>query len=46
MAKAKSEYEVKDLLLEKLGQLGYKFVELKNYDKLLDNFLEQITVFN
>ena len=35
---AKSEYEVENLFIERLGTIGYKYIELKNYTEVMLNF--------
>ena len=46
MPKAKSEYQVESLYIERLGELGYEYVELKNYDDVCSNFREQFCKLN
>lgn len=46
MARAKSEYEVEDLFIDKLETLDYKYVELKNYDDVKANFRTQFCLLN
>lgn len=46
MAKAKSEYEVEDLFIDKLTQMGYEYVDLKNYDHVLNNFRTKLSELN
>ena len=46
MPRAKSEYEVEDLFIDKLQTLNYDYVELKNYDDVLDNFRTQLCTLN
>lgn len=46
MPRNKSEYEVEDLFIDRLESIGYKFVELKNYDDVLANFRTQLAAFN
>lgn len=41
-----SEYAVETLYIERLGELGYDYVELKNYDDVLANFREQFCKLN
>ncbi len=43
---AKSEYEVENLLIERLGTIGYKFIELRNYSDVLANCKVQLERFN
>ena len=35
-----SEYEVETKFIDRLESIGYVFVELKNYDDVLENFFE------
>lgn len=37
MPKAKSEYEVEELYIDRLDDMGYRYVELKNYDDVFTN---------
>lgn len=46
MPKVKTEYEVEKLFIERLCEIGYEYIELKNYDEVLENFREQIALFN
>ena len=46
MPRNKSEYEVEDLFIDRLESIGYKFVELRNYDDVLANFRTQLAAFN
>lgn len=41
-----SEYQVEDLLIKRLGTIGYNFVELKNYNEVKENFKAQLEIFN
>ena len=41
-----SEYEVENLFIERLGTIGYKYVELKNYTEVMLNFKTQLEEFN
>jgi len=43
---AKSEYEVENLFIERLGTIGYKYIELKNYTEVMLNFKKQLEEFN
>ena len=44
--KVQSEYEVESLFLDRLQEMDYKYVNLKNYDDVIRNFRERITKFN
>lgn len=46
MAKAKSEYEVEEMYLDRLQELGYEYITLKNYDDVLENFRKQFCRLN
>ncbi len=46
MAKVISEYEVEAKFIERLESLGYEYVELNNYDDVINNFRDKITEFN
>lgn len=41
-----SEYEVENLFIDRLESIGYEYIELKNYDNVLENFKNQLAVFN
>lgn len=41
-----SEYEVETKFIYRLETIGYEYIELKNYDDLLDNFKAQLIRFN
>ena len=34
MPKAKSEYEIEELYIDRLDDMGYEYVDLKNYDNV------------
>lgn len=46
MAKAKSEYDVEAKFIDRLESIGYKYVELGNYDDVLANCRKQLAAFN
>ena len=46
MPKAKSEYEVEELYIGRLDDMGYKYINLKNYDDVCTNFKEQFCKLN
>lgn len=46
MGKAISEYEVENLYIERLEELGYQFISLNNYDDVLRNFRIQFCELN
>ena len=41
-----SEYEVETKFIDRLESIGYEYVDLKNYDDVLDNFKNQLIKFN
>ena len=46
MPKVKSEYEVEELYIDRLSELGYEYVDLKNYDDVCSNFRDQFCKLN
>ncbi|WP_418205477.1 hypothetical protein, partial [Anaerotignum faecicola] len=42
----KSEYEVEKLFIDRLESIGYEYIELKNYDDVIQNFHKQLAKFN
>lgn len=46
MARVKSEYEVEDLYINRLIEMGYEYVELSNYEDVCNNFREQFCKLN
>lgn len=46
MPKAMSEYEIENLYIDRLDDMGYSFIKLKNYDDVLDNFRTQFCKLN
>ena len=38
MSRVVSEYEVENLLIDRLESISYNYIELKNYDEVIDNF--------
>lgn len=46
MAKAKSEYEVEELYIDRLDSMGYNYVELKDYNDVCSNFRKQFCILN
>ncbi len=41
-----SEYDVETKFIDRLESIGYQYVELKNYDDVLQNFKSQLISFN
>ena len=46
MPKVMSEYEVESLYIDRLDDLGYEYIDLKNYDDVCDNFRKQFCKLN
>lgn len=46
MSRSISEYEVENLYISRLEELGYEFVKLNNYDDVLSNFRQQFCKLN
>lgn len=46
MPKAKSEYEVEELYIDRLDDMGYEYVDMKNYDDVCSNFRKQFCKLN
>ena len=46
MAKVQSEYDVEIKFIERLEGIGYDYVDLKNYDDVINNFRNKLTEFN
>lgn len=46
MSKARSEYEVEELYIDRLDDMGYEYIELKNYDDVCANFRKQFCKLN
>lgn len=46
MPKAKSEYEVEELYIDRLDDMGYKYIDLKNYGDVCSNFRKQFCKLN
>ena len=46
MPRVQSEYEIEELFIERLCEIGYDYIDLKNYDGVLENFKKQIALFN
>lgn len=46
MSRVQSEYEVESKFIDKLEDIGYEYVELKNYDDVINNFRTQLAKFN
>ena len=46
MPKVKSEYEVEELYIDRLNDMGYEYVDLKNYSDVCSNFRKQFCKLN
>ena len=46
MAKTQSEYEVENIFIEQLESIGYPYVQMNNYNDILDNFRKQFCIVN
>ena len=46
MPKAKSEYEVEELYIDRLDDMGYEYIDMKNYDDVCSNFRKQFCKLN
>lgn len=46
MSKAVSEYEVEKGLIDRLDEMGYDYIEMRNYDDVIQNFRKQICKVN
>lgn len=46
MPKAKSEYEVEELYIDRLDELGYEYIDINNYDDVCANFRKQFCKLN
>lgn len=46
MPKGKSEYEVEELYIERLDDMGYEYIDMKNYDDVCANFRKQFCNLN
>lgn len=46
MSTPKSEYEVEEIFINQLTTQGYTYIDVSNYDDLLDNFREQFCKVN
>ena len=46
MPRVKSEYEVESLYIDRLIEMGYEFIPMKNYDDVCNNFRKQFCALN
>lgn len=46
MSRVQSEYEVESKFIDRLEDIGYEYVDLKNYDDVISNFRNQLAKFN
>ena len=42
MAKVQSEYEVETIFIDRLQEMNYTYVELKDYDDVINNFRKKL----
>ena len=45
MAKVQSEYEVETIFIDRLQEMNYTYVELKDYDDVINNFRKKLAEF-
>ena len=43
MAKVKSEYEVESLFIDRLQEMNYEYINLRNYADVVDNFKQAVS---
>ena len=46
MAKAQSEYDVEVRFIDRLGDIGYNYIEMHDYADVIDNFRTQLIKLN
>lgn len=46
MPRVQSEYEVETIFIDRLQEMNYEYVDLKNYDDVVNNFRKQLAKFN
>ena len=46
MPRVQSEYEVETIFIDRLQEMNYTYVDLKNYDDVINNFRKQLAKFN
>ena len=46
MSKVQSEYEVESKFIDRLEDIGYEYIDLKNYEDVINNFRKQLAKFN
>lgn len=46
MPKVKSEYEVEELFIDRLDEMGYEYIDMKNYEDVCSNFRKQFCKLN
>ena len=46
MPEVQSEYDVEIKFIDRLEEIGYEFIELKDYDDVIKNFRTQLSEFN
>lgn len=45
MPRVQSEYEVETIFIDRLQEMNYEYVDLKNYDDVVNNFRKQLAKF-
>lgn len=46
MPRVQSEYEVETIFIDRLQEMNYEYIDLKNYDDVVNNFRKQLAKFN
>ena len=46
MPKVQSEYEVETIFIDRLQEMNYTYIELKDYDDVVNNFRNKLAEFN
>lgn len=46
MPRVQSEYEVETIFLDRLQEMNYEYIELKDYDAVIKNFRKKLAEFN
>lgn len=44
MPRVQSEYEVETIFIDRLQEMNYEYVDLKNYDDVVNNFRKQLAL--
>ena len=40
------EYQIEEKFIDRLRNIGYNYIELNNYEEVINNFREQLAKFN